>query len=84
MEISFEFKEIKLAASIQVKLTDPRQIAAGDLFRLTRVENTGGATSHIRLRLDHLKRRQQPRYLIYWSITLIHRSQIISGLFKTC
>ena len=38
------------AASIQVKLTDPRQIAAGDLFRVsTHVENTGGATSSIRL-----------------------------------
>ena len=38
------------AASIQVKLTDSRQIAAGDLFRVsTHIENTGGASSTIRL-----------------------------------
>ena len=38
------------AASIRVKLTDPRQIAAGDLFRVsTHIENTGGANSTIRL-----------------------------------
>ena len=38
------------AASIRVKLTDARQIAAGDLFRVsTHIENTGGANSTIRL-----------------------------------
>ena len=38
------------AASMKVKLTDARQIAAGDLFRVsTHAENTGGAKSAIRL-----------------------------------